>query len=140
MTYSYDRRAGEDSPRTADQGAVYDSDLAEMAPEESAKWKGYTARLIHSIYSQEEFEDIGDTSNRKTEHAGPFMTLESLVKHMGSYKWSEWIDRDQGLIGGKPKTDRKGGAAQTDAYVERKDGKTLNHEEREFLTDRLRIK
>lgn len=129
----------QEEPRTMADGVVYESDLHDLTPEDKAHWKGYSLRLEHATYSKEEFEDIGDTANRKTEHAGPFTTLEALAKHLEPLKWAEWLDPAQGLLGGKPKKDRKGGATQTDAYVERKDGAALNREERDFLSGKLKI-
>jgi hypothetical protein len=58
---------------------------------------------------------------------------------LASYKFEAWVDVDQGLIGGKPKKDRKGGATQVDVYVECKNSPRLNSEEREFLTQQLKL-
>ena len=139
--YNYDRRASEsdeDPPRTADEGILFESDLKAMAPDERARWKGYTARVLHSVYSKQAWEESEEPSLRQ-EHAGPFLTLEALVKHLASYKFEAWVDVDQGLIGGKPKKDRKGGATQVDVYVECKNSPRLNSEEREFLTQQLKL-
>ena len=124
-----------DEPRSIADGVIYDSDT--LTPEAKPHWKGYELVLNHATYSPEEWDD-GDTANRKQE-AKTFTSLEALVKHLAPFKFAEWVDRSRGLLGGKPKKDRKGGVTQTDASVGRKDGQALNHEEHEFLSDRLKV-
>jgi hypothetical protein len=126
----------EDEIRSLADGAPYESDLAVFSSEDRPHWKGYDLILHHAFYSPEEWDD-GDTDNRKQENAGPFLSLEALLKHLGPLKF-EWLE--DGTLGGKPKKERKGTVTQVDAVISRKDSKPLAYEERKFLRDKLKLK